>query len=103
MPIQKPREQQHKNIFRKTEHSLGFSSQKVTFLQLFAEQSVVLVSRECSIVSKLTPGLSHMMASTMYKEMTDTSKYTALLFLYLIKFRTVEQILKENTVTIHRV
>jgi len=40
----------------------------------------------------------------MYKEMSDTSsKYTALLFLYLIKFGTVAQTLKKNTVTIHRV
>ena len=62
------------------------------------------VSRECSIVYKLTPGLSCMMASTMYKEMSDTSsKYTALLFLYLMKFGTVAQTLKKNTVTIHRV
>jgi hypothetical protein len=101
MPIQKPREQQHKNIFRKAEHSLGFSSQEVMFLQLFAEQSLALISREWSIVCKLTSGLSHTMASTMYKEMTDTFKYTALLFLYLMNFRTVEQTLKENTVTIH--
>jgi hypothetical protein len=62
-----------------------------------------LVSRGGRIVCKLIPGLSHMMASRLNMEMTDTiSKYASLQFLQM-KYGTVAQNLKENTVTIYHI